>query len=161
MRRTQHGVNVNSTFTLGTNHILLQRQLSRRSVVQIFERHFQWVDDVLALVSTLPASTASEEHVEDVERVVTVTVESSLLDRLLTTLVVQLALLRVRQRLVSIRDFFKLKASNFWLFIYEEKQQSWLQWSYAEHKPFRQHLGSCPGGILEQVCGMPFSIHPR
>ena len=113
MRRTQHGVNVNSTFTLGTNHILLQRQLSCRSVVQIFERHFQWVDDVLALVSTLPASTASEEHVEDVERVVTVTVESSLLDRLLTTLVVQLALLRVRQRLVSIRDFFKLKASNF------------------------------------------------
>ena len=102
-----------ASLALLAHHVLLQRQLARRPVVQVLERDAQLMYHVLALVVATPAATAAtaaaEEHLEQVHgRAEAALGQAALLERLLAALVVELALLGVAEHLVRLRYVLEL-----------------------------------------------------
>lgn len=97
---------------LVADDVLLEGELACCAIVHVLERHAELVDHVLALVLASAATTAgatTEEHLEDVHwRTERALRHAALFERLLTSSVVDVTLLRVAEHFVCVRDMLEL-----------------------------------------------------
>merc|ERR1719403_663066 len=102
-----------------TDDVLLQGQFPHSSVVHVLQGHGQLVHKIFgsswaSLTSAPERVSASEEHVENVHRIAgepSASSHASLLDGLLSSLVVQTSLFRVGQNLIGVGDLLELLPS--------------------------------------------------
>jgi len=102
-----------------TDDVLLQGQFPHSSVVHVLQGHGQLVHKIFgsswaSLTSAAEGVSASEEHVENVHRIAgepSASSHASLLDGLLSALVVQTSLFRVGQDLIGVGDLLELLTS--------------------------------------------------